>query len=344
MGGQKANPINYGKGSAFDMSDESAKYNKSTDQQMQQAIKNEQFIAPAQNLLNQQLLKQTQGEGPSVAESQLKANSSKNLAQQLAAASGSKRKGANDIAALAALKGQASNADNMAQQTGAAKAGETLGSQSLLSNNLNQATALQNALIQNYVAQGFDLATATKRAQQKAAVGQQGLNATQTEVNAGRTAALTGGLLNAGGQLAGAAFGASGSKPAYTPISSTTATPAQNAAMAAYAPEPDQLYASDKRVKTDIKTGKQPIRSFLDALSAKEYEYKKPHEDGDYIAPAGKQVGIMAQDLEKSQVGKQMVEEMPDGMKAVNPTKGFGAVLAAQADLHKRIKKLEKRS
>jgi hypothetical protein len=48
----------------------------------------------------------------------------------------------------------------------------------------------------------------------------------------------------------------------------------------------------------------------------------------------------MAQDLEKSQLGNQMVEESKDGKK-INFAKGFAAILAANADLHRRLKAVE---
>jgi acetyl-CoA carboxylase alpha subunit len=54
----------------------------------------------------------------------------------------------------------------------------------------------------------------------------------------------------------------------------------------------------------------------------------------------GRQLGVMAQDLEKSQLGNQMVEESKDGKK-INFAKGFAAILAANADLHRRLKAVE---
>ena len=76
-------------------------------------------------------------------------------------------------------------------------------------------------------------------------------------------------------------------------------------------------------------------RKFLDALQAYEYKYK--HE-GPNATP---QLGIMAQDLEKTRLGKQMVVENELGQKHVDFGRGFGALLASQAELNKRIAKLE---
>lgn len=107
---------------------------------------------------------------------------------------------------------------------------------------------------------------------------------------------------------------------------------------------------SDKRAKKDIKattsTASRELdkmagsgsenRKFLDALQAYEYTYK--HEGRD----ATTQMGIMAQDLEKTRLGKQMVvQDAVSGLKTVDFGRGFGAMLASQAELNKRIKKLE---
>ena len=75
-------------------------------------------------------------------------------------------------------------------------------------------------------------------------------------------------------------------------------------------------------------------RSFLDALTAYQYEYKDPKHG------KGMQLGIMAQDLQKHPVGRQMVEQTSEGL-AVNSAKGFGALLAATADMHKRLSEIE---
>lgn len=344
MGGkQSVSLVNAGKGSAFDLSKESNAALVPNAAEQQQAIGNTQFLMPAQSALNQQLLTQAQGGGPSIAESQLKANSSKNLAQQLAAASGSKRKTGDQLGALAALKGQQSNAESAALGAGAGKAGEVMNAQNTLGNNLGQASALQDKLIQNYTQQGFDLSTATKRAQQQAALASAGYqNAANAQNTTSQNSAI-GGLISAGGSVLGSALG-SPATAKYTPLASNTASPGMQQAFNDYSPDTGQLSASDKRVKKDIKDGKKPVNAFLEALSAKEFKYKHPLPDGGPVtAPAGKNIGIMAQDLEKSDVGKQMVDQLPDGTKTVNPTKGFGAVLAAQADLHQRMKKLEKR-
>ena len=94
---------------------------------------------------------------------------------------------------------------------------------------------------------------------------------------------------------------------------------------------------SDRKVKKNIRAAKssdlmgtKAIDGFLNDLYAYQYNYKDPGHG------EGKQVGVMAQDLEKSQLGKQMVENTPQG-KMVNAAKGLGLVMASQARLNQRL-------
>jgi len=99
---------------------------------------------------------------------------------------------------------------------------------------------------------------------------------------------------------------------------------------------------SDKNCKQNIKSKDESFnpKSFLDKLQAYSYEYKDDYKNNP-IAGHGRRLGIMAQDLEKAgPVGKSMVKETPTG-KAVDFGSGFGAILAAQAHLNKRLSELE---
>ena len=90
--------------------------------------------------------------------------------------------------------------------------------------------------------------------------------------------------------------------------------------------------ASDINLKMDIRSGDHSIEEFLNEISAFEYKYKK----GD-----GKdKLGVMAQDLEKSKLGKQMVFETDEG-KMVDYGQGFSAMMAAIAYLNDKVKKVE---
>lgn len=95
-----------------------------------------------------------------------------------------------------------------------------------------------------------------------------------------------------------------------------------------------QFSLSDETKKEGKEKSSGDLYGFLDALSAYKYNYKDPKfGEGDHYS-------VMAQDLEKSPVGKKMVLDTPEG-KLVDYNKGLPAMLAAQAQLHARIKKLE---
>ena len=96
------------------------------------------------------------------------------------------------------------------------------------------------------------------------------------------------------------------------------------------------MAASDERLKTDIKDGSQKLTEFVRALSASEYRYKdKKHGEGTYISP-------MAQELEKTELGKDMVIDTPEG-KMVNYARAAGSMLSATAMLNKKVEDLEGR-
>jgi len=94
---------------------------------------------------------------------------------------------------------------------------------------------------------------------------------------------------------------------------------------------------SDENLKTDIEDGGHDIDSMLGNLVAKTYRYKDPDRYGD-----GKRVGIMAQDLLKSDAGSHIVRAAPDGLE-IDAGKAISAALAATARLHERLKKVEDR-
>lgn len=92
---------------------------------------------------------------------------------------------------------------------------------------------------------------------------------------------------------------------------------------------------SDERLKKDVSDGSNDVNDFLEALEAKSYEYKNPSHG------KGPRTGVMAQDVEKGgPIGEQLVQESPEG-KQIDMSKGFGAILASLAELHKRQKALE---
>lgn len=90
--------------------------------------------------------------------------------------------------------------------------------------------------------------------------------------------------------------------------------------------------ASDKRVKKDVK--KFDVSEFLDSLTGYEFQYKEPKKHGE-----GKQVGVMAQDVEKE--APQLVDEDEEGTKHIDYNKAGGPIFASLAGIHERLKKLE---
>ena len=95
---------------------------------------------------------------------------------------------------------------------------------------------------------------------------------------------------------------------------------------------------SDERSKTNIKDADSEIERFLSALEAKKYNYKDGDQEG-----RGQKVGVMAQDLEDTEMGNSFVKDTPDG-KTVDYGQGLGAMMASLASLNKRLQSLEGRN
>lgn len=96
---------------------------------------------------------------------------------------------------------------------------------------------------------------------------------------------------------------------------------------------------SDRNLKKNIEKpspdniiGK--LEDMLNELKAYKYEYKNE----DYMP--GEQMGIMAQDLEKSELGSEFVEDTPEG-KMVDYGKMAPTMAAGIANLNERLSKLE---
>lgn len=90
---------------------------------------------------------------------------------------------------------------------------------------------------------------------------------------------------------------------------------------------------SDEREKKEVKAF--DASKFLDSLEGFKYEYK------DESNGAGKQVGVMAQDVEKE--APQLVHEDEMGTKYVDYNKAGGPLFASLADLHRRLSEIEKK-
>lgn len=91
------------------------------------------------------------------------------------------------------------------------------------------------------------------------------------------------------------------------------------------------MAVSDRDAKKNIKYSPGEIDSFLGNIRPYSYEYKNPQHG------QGPQIGVMAQDLEKSIAGNDIVEQSPDGMKMINIPKAVGLLMAGQARLNQKI-------
>lgn len=99
-------------------------------------------------------------------------------------------------------------------------------------------------------------------------------------------------------------------------------------------------YFSDIKLKHGVHdVSDDEIDEFLSNLDAKSYEYDDSAKAKG--APKGRQTGVMAQDLEKSKVGKKLVSEDADGDKQVDVPMAVSTLLATATTLNKRVKKLE---
>ena len=116
---------------------------------------------------------------------------------------------------------------------------------------------------------------------------------------------------------------------------------------------------SDVRAKENIQPAGSDIRQLLSMVKPERYQYRDARHDPDYEEEEGpemaatpitlpvegrpERVGVMAQDLERSKLGSQMVGQGPDGMRYVDysPNKFNPMALAAMADMHRRLQKIE---
>lgn len=96
---------------------------------------------------------------------------------------------------------------------------------------------------------------------------------------------------------------------------------------------------SDEDLKTDISYDDKDVSSFLNRLKPASYNYKDEVKDSP-LASKDRQIGVMAQDLEKSEMGKESVTDTSQG-KIVDYKDLQPKMLASLAALNQRLKKLE---
>lgn len=163
-----------------------------------------------------------------------------------------------------------------------------------------------------------------------------GINATGQQANiiAGQ-GSNNANLSMTSGNIAGAAAAAS-----KDPLASglTTGLGAATAA-GMFSPSPTPVYSDEDLKIIDGPVSDEEIDEFLSKMTATSYDYTD--EAKDKGAPAGRQVGIIAQDAEKSKMGKNIVVKDEDGDRMLDVPKTVSALLASSAVLNKRVKKLE---
>lgn len=205
---------------------------------------------------------------------------------------------ANQAATLQA--GMAANAQQNYTGAAAQQAGQAAQNAGLQQNQTAQQSALYNSTqgaANNYAGQ-------TNAAQNNALTGQTNALGIQQQAlgqTAQYRAQALGGLLNAGGGIAGAAI------------------------------------SSDENLKKDIKK-KPDIDGFLDAIDPVSFEYKE--SDGKMGRTQGEHLGVIAQQVEKAPGGKSMIVETPKG-KGIDLASAVGTLLAAAAESHNRVQELE---
>jgi len=93
--------------------------------------------------------------------------------------------------------------------------------------------------------------------------------------------------------------------------------------------------ASDERLKTDISDAGDETDEMLRSIMPKRYTYKDQGKHG-----VGSRVGIMAQDLERSKAGRDVVRNTAGG-KMLDVNAAISAALAGVGRLDERLRKVE---
>ncbi len=253
-----------------------------------------------------QLSARARGEGPSLAEAQLRSASERSLAQQVGAAA-AQRGGSPAAIQRQLARSQAGAGQQLASQAATTRIQETQAAQQQLGQQIAQEQQLSDQLVNNFLQLGLSVDQARQAAAQRleelrlqARLGEQGIRAQASAASAQSSSQLTGALIG-GAATVGAGL------------------------------------LSDENQKTNIDPANKQTQAFLDALNAKSFEYKDSKIPG---AAEGERFGVLAQDLEKSKMGKSLVKETDHG-KMIDIAQGFGAVLAAQAQLNERLKDIE---
>lgn len=96
--------------------------------------------------------------------------------------------------------------------------------------------------------------------------------------------------------------------------------------------------ASDERLKTDISDGGDDADEMMASLKPRSYRYQDEAKWG-----AGRRLGIMAQDLARSKMGRETLVKVDEKHMGFDLGKAASAALASVARLHERVRKIEER-
>lgn len=83
------------------------------------------------------------------------------------------------------------------------------------------------------------------------------------------------------------------------------------------------------------------VQAFLDTLRAYSFRYKNPADEPTETPNGGRYLGVMAQDVEKTPYGKQIVKEDEEGKKYLETAPLMSALAASIANLNERVKAVE---
>lgn len=276
------------------------------------------MTADAANMYRQMAM----GQGPSLAQQQLQQGLQQAQAQQASMAAGARGGGANLAAAQMAASSQMGQQSAMAnQQAAQIRAQEQIaamqGYGGLAGQYGQQAGAMRGqdlgyaGMAQSGMGMQQQEALAYERmrqGQQLAELGaQSGLEQGQGQLattTQGQISEQTGGSAKGGGGLFGGILGGLAG------------------------------VMSDVRAKKNIAYGGADALGAVDKLKAYTYDYKDPRMG------QGRQIGVMAQDLERSPAGARAVIETPQG-KAINGPAALGLSLASIAALKDKVDALE---
>jgi Chaperone of endosialidase len=261
----------------------------------------------SENSLGAHLNAQINGTAPSVAQGQLEQGLAQISQQQLAQASGATgTSGA--LARSDAMRntGMAQATEN--QQAGAARATEVANAENAEGNLLNNEAGQVNAAKTTDIGGAENFATDAGNLQSNnAGLTQSGGKAQLTTLG---TIAGAGGQGYSGGGGGSSSGGGGGGASAGTIIAGL---------------------GSDVDMKKNIQPA--DMDEFLSKLGGITFDYKDANESG---ASPGKKLGVKAQDVKKSKVGKGIVMDDVGTLK-LKPEEMQGAILAALGHLHRKL-------